>query len=452
MKRLLFIWFIAVSIAWRPAINIELDFFEKTELDGMVYAIPGAIGDGVTDDTAAVQAWIDGGSVSGTPSPSDVFLVTSTLTYDSTIDNETSDWNGATVKAGAALNPIIDIDKPDIGDQVTIRNLNIDGNGTGQRGIWVSSYSNVQNLTIDDLYANGTAVTGIYFEQIDDRSQDGHYIWEDLTITNLKSQENSVIGDQFGLATGIIVDKDDADANVRYTFLRGSIDNTYGDDGDNVITINTNQSVTDLIPIEFIDYTFGNMDRRHTKVTSGFTHFIGCTFNVPSSSNPEIGLPCCGTTAGLIGDGQNTPGFKHKYINCVFDGRGGHNSLRNMYIVKTNDLEINGCTFYNYDILFEDINVNGVEIINNNCPNNDCNIGHATGTLDPNDIGLANNTGFTNNLNAGTYYTISSPKAVHSCSDGLLSPGEFTIDSGGVCDLTSVLSPSKTKVFTRRRL
>lgn len=402
-------------------------------------AITGTIGDGITDDTIALQSWLDAGSTE-VPDGTETYLVSAELNVDQA-GNQTADFNGTTITANSVLLNLFNVDKPS--GEFTLNNLTIDGNDVIAEAILVESLMQGNNVTINNLYrVDGNAV-GIRINHRNDPTQFGHSIFTDFNFDNIRSEQNNIIGTFIGSARAVIVDKFYNRSNSRISFVNGTWGNVWGDDGDIVQINDKDQPNDDTVLVEFINIDFGNMNRRHAKVTSGWVHFVSCTFTCPSSSLLDVQATtgCCGTTAGREGDFSAAEGFNHKYINCTFIGTGTTPQLRRMYVVKTGDLEVNGCTFIDYDIVFEDQNtsstessVYGVEIINCVFDSNSFVSGfNLTGT--GTSIGFGNNTGLQNNLPSGTFSTISNPDPIHTCSDGLLSPGEFTTDNGGVCDI-----------------
>jgi len=117
----------------------------------------GAVGDGVTDDTAAIQAaFATGNSVFF---PAGTYIVSGIL---SPLANTTVYGDNSTVKAatGSSATYIFKTAKDE--DYVTIRDLTIDGNGVLLRGIGLlSSYCLVSNCLVKNC-DYGIAISGNY--------------------------------------------------------------------------------------------------------------------------------------------------------------------------------------------------------------------------------------------------------------------------------------------------
>jgi hypothetical protein len=135
------------------------------DTDAKVYGVKsyGAVGDGVTDDTTAIQAAIDAAAAGGIIFfPAGTYLISTVLTVgDSDILTLQGEGKGSIIKKGANMTMI------SLGKQSTMRDLYLDGNGGTYTGIGVSistgandntSWRNIINCSI-----MGTASYGVEF-------------------------------------------------------------------------------------------------------------------------------------------------------------------------------------------------------------------------------------------------------------------------------------------------
>ncbi len=330
--------------------------------------ISGAVGNGTTDDTAAVQTWLDSGGTG--PVGTETYRITAKLDIDQS-GNQTVDFNGATITVTADLPLALEIDKPS--GTTTLNNLTIDGNTNIREGIEINSLTSTNNLTINDLYFNGGNAVGIRLEIFNDATQFGAYVFTNTNMSNIKSQGNGVVGDAIGAARMVLQRWHHNSSGTTITFDGGTFDGCWGDDGDMFQFEDVQQGGTLNSLITIKNMTLGYFSRRHIKSTSGWMHVINNNFTVPPAGHPElVGVTtCCSTTAANLGDGPTAGAENHKYIGNTLNGTGGNPQARRMVVTNTVDLEIRDNTLIDYDIDLQGTNsTSGIVVCGNDWDNN----------------------------------------------------------------------------------
>jgi hypothetical protein len=118
----------------------------------------GAIGDGSTDDTTALQAALDSGAPQLVFEPGHTYKITDELTIAVPID---IDFRNATIKAGVTMNRMMTITSNDI----SLRNGTLDLNYNAKNGIEADGGAGLSNLRLTDInmenqYASASNLDG----------------------------------------------------------------------------------------------------------------------------------------------------------------------------------------------------------------------------------------------------------------------------------------------------
>jgi hypothetical protein len=128
----------------------------------------GAVGDGVADDTAAIQAALNAGSSTGAPVylPPGTYLISSTLTIQAGVrffganGRLTGSAKKTNIVTNSALNPMLDVSN---GKYAYVGGFNLTGNDVAVQGI---QGKNVFNIEIENIRVDGVTVNG--FELVND--------------------------------------------------------------------------------------------------------------------------------------------------------------------------------------------------------------------------------------------------------------------------------------------
>lgn len=180
----------------------------------------GAVGDGVTDDTAAIQAAVNSTSMKvyindGT------YKITSTIS--STIPGKELCGTGATIKAETAADSVM---LSVGGASSKISGIVFDGNNKAKHGVYISAGGcKVTENTIKNLYSATTNALGVFAE-----TNQGVFV-TDNKFSNINSLSNSQTGDAQGASRAVLLSS--TLAAVNSSVISGNqIDTIIGEEGD----------------------------------------------------------------------------------------------------------------------------------------------------------------------------------------------------------------------------
>lgn len=322
MRRIYFVLFLFSAFA-----NAQVNF-----------STYGAVGDGVADDTAALQAAFDSGNnlisdAGNTYLISAALLVTTNSTQD-------IDFNGSTLIRGSAVSNMLYVDKSSYaGTSTTFRNLIVDGNELSGHLVRLNSRTNMYNVDIKDgvqtvlnTAGTGPTIVGINISIFDEPGVSGQWIFDDVNIDNIRSLTgNGVIGtDSAGAARHFIaVWNEKVTDSIQIVYKNSSLTNSYGDDAD-LIVLNSKPAAGDL---SFTNNSFwaenlylANWQRRAVKAFMGNTTWINCDFYSAAYDNPLINPSWPPAGAMAIGAGSSSVGGQnHLVCGCNFYGPAGGN-------------------------------------------------------------------------------------------------------------------------------
>ncbi|WP_299831184.1 right-handed parallel beta-helix repeat-containing protein [uncultured Metabacillus sp.] len=183
--------------------------------------VSGAKGDGTTDDTVALQAWLD------TPGKNKilkngVYRITSGLL--STEEGRTIRTEGATILADGE--EIVALTVTGDNNKVSVE---IDGNNKAAVGVLVldASLCEVTNCRIENLYPKTRSARGI-----DIYTSGGIFVSNNI-VRNVNSITNTTIGDDKGSSKGIVVHAE-SKATQPNTVIDNYIDTIIGEEGDGI--------------------------------------------------------------------------------------------------------------------------------------------------------------------------------------------------------------------------
>jgi hypothetical protein len=294
----------------------------------------GVVGDGVSDDTAALQAALDSGkdlvSNSGL-----TFKVSSTININKDGD-QSVDWNGSTISVAQNNLVTFIITKPN-GSMLTMSRLLIEGNSLAQDGFQINSPIAFDDVDVRNLFSATNAPQAFVVNFDEEFTKNSTMV--NCDCTGLNGRNNNVIGDAIGAsrclsfyASGIPNNKS------TFTLRDFKFGEVWSEDGD-VIEIldslfeDTGHDIGETYTALIIDTgSISNWGRRGVKGTGGGYHIKNVVFNPANASNRNLpsssklgpsGIIAMGHTYFPAGSGSTgTYGIASGGIieNCVFNG------------------------------------------------------------------------------------------------------------------------------------
>lgn len=246
----------------------------------------GAVGDGKTDDTVALEKWM------AAPGRSKVLRSGIFLTRRGLISTED---NRNIMSDGGILKAVNSAEAEDIvlltvtGNDTTVT-LNLDGNERACGGVLIDGAKGCR--VVDCRIKNMLGITiGGYGVQA--KTNLGVVI-QDNTIENIDSRTNNVIGDNTGASRGILLtDKTNSNAVYPSRIIDNHISNIIGEEGDAIQVLFYNGTAGEIFSAAFAEVkgnTIFNANRRAIKiqashvVVSDNKHFNTLT-DVPNAAN-----------------------------------------------------------------------------------------------------------------------------------------------------------------------
>jgi hypothetical protein len=297
---------------------IVIFFLSACSYGQVNFSTYGAVGDGVADDTAELQAALDA-EVSLIADPGATFRISSRIDID-IVSGQIIDWNGATITTNSALNPMMEVDKRSAnGGTTTMTDLIMDGNEVAYRGIQVDSRVVFTNVDIFSFRQPVLEVSpaGFYINYYNDGDSYGDWIFDGCDVYDIVGTSNSNLTDAWGAANGYLIYwREVPTSTTKITIKNASVHDCWGEDAQTmaVFSVNINMSGS-LGSLEINNMDLYDWERRNLKIFSGNTTVIGGTISDPSPSNPNIQE---GTKSGLVafGTGSQATGGD----NIIFEG------------------------------------------------------------------------------------------------------------------------------------
>ena len=348
----------------------------------------GVVGNGITDDTVALQAALDNES-NLIASPGSTFKVTSTLYLD-TRSGQTIDWNNSTMTTTNANMIFMIINKKTVnGGTTTMSDLLIDADQKGTVGIYAYSRIHLTNIDGIDYGQTGTAPQSpahiVARYEGNDADAQGDWIVDGCDATNLIGYGNYCdYCDGIGAANGYLVYwMESPSAPTTITFKNATVLNGYGPDRQNVGVFSPGKNVSYTAQTVFDNITTKGFDRRGWKLFCGGITVKNCLIQ----DNPATdGMYVCGTTgtgancsqqvptgqptlsAGLFtfGTGSGSTGsYNLRVDNTRFVGETSGGTDNRFILVNTDDVEITNCSFEGGADLAFTLNMGDVTSCNN---------------------------------------------------------------------------------------
>ncbi len=293
--------------------------------EGVNLSTYGAVGDGVTDDTASIQNALDN-ETNITSDPNKTYLISGTLVIDRNMA-QIIDFNGSTITRKAHVHWMLNIDKRNYSNTLTtITNLNIDGNDKGGSVVDIKSRVNFENIDIYDvIYDNAN---GIRLMVYDVPGVYGQSIFDNVNIFKLRSNNSDgSSGNNPGMVHGFLVSAQDTPTqDTQIVYKNSSLYELWGEDAGG-ITLNSPGRDTSNSPLSFWfeNVNISDAQRRTVKCFIGNTTWVNCVFTAAANDNPNLVAESEGGLgpAGLfvISSGSSATGATNNVVcGCTFQG------------------------------------------------------------------------------------------------------------------------------------
>lgn len=306
----------------------------KAYVDGRVLNTPylyGAVGDGLTSDTQAITDWLN------SPNPVKHLDRGTFLTSAQTLStsNVTISGMGGTLQATGSNNSIV---LTLSGDNVTVQNVEVNGNNIARGGIYFTGQN--PKLLGSHLHRFRTANSLAYGVMLENQVQG--YLVRDNTFENIHSVGNATLGDSNGSSRAVYV----STANSTLTgetvgrgIIKGNtMRNITGEEGDSIQVI--------VMPdygsakVDIVDNNIVGFSRRGIKLQAGdcvvknntlYTNAIANSY-----ANPSTGIDSQYAANNVIADNEiELIGFTGG-ITCV--GGESSSNRKSTVVIKGNTL------------------------------------------------------------------------------------------------------------------
>ena len=295
----------------------------------------GVVGDGVTDDSNAIQAALDSGN-DLIADPNSTFLVSRELVADTPGDQFVY-WENSQIIVSTQDIRVFNVDKPS--GLMSMENLTIDGNKLAYAGLIAESPVNLFNIDTKYLMNFSNTAYAILI-RINGGGNTGDSIVDGCDCMDVDSAVNdNKIGNTKGAARCYqVVWSGSFPANpVTVTMKNATLTDVYAEDGDVLSVIDgpggvglTNNRVI------FKNLVIQNWGRRAMKGLSGGIVFKDCTFNVTNANDPRLHNSSNLGPSGIIAFGNNVQNQRAENVvidGCTFNGNGaGYQDSWNLVI------------------------------------------------------------------------------------------------------------------------
>lgn len=285
----------------------------------------GAVGDGVTDDTAAIQNALDN-EAHIVSAPNKTYLITKTLNINKNMA-QVIDFNGSTVTRNAYLHWMINVDKRSFGNSLTtISNLKVDGNDKSGSLVDIKSRVHFTNMELFNvIHDNANGIRMLVFNKA---GVYGQSVFNNVNIHNLVSvNSNGSSGNNPGMVHGFLVSAQETPSQTtQIVYLNSELYELWGEDAGG-ITLNSPGLDTSNSPLSFWfeNISVRDAQRRTVKSFIGNTTWVNCVFTAAAANNPNLVGPNDGglAAAGLfvIASGSSAKGATNNLIcGSTFQG------------------------------------------------------------------------------------------------------------------------------------
>ncbi len=320
-----------------------------------INSVYGAVGNGVADDTAALQAAFD----SGNDLVSDAgktYLVSGQMKID-TNSEQVIDFNGSTIIRNSTIGYVLWIDKsPYSNSLTTITDLTVDGNGQAGSLVYIESRVHFSDMLIHDTVAPaspGGLTVGIYVRAKNEPGAAGQWVFDNVDLNSFVNL-NETTGETHGMFVYWPVTVDPTGGGMQLVYKNSTVSNVWGRDSNAILLSSANHDISFTNnSLWFENMLLYNAERRLVKNYIGNTTWIDSDFYMMDYDNPDR-KPFGVAPGNLldIGAASSATG-SHNNLVCGCNFYGGYTQPlnggnRGMSIIATGgdtSVEIRHCTF-----------------------------------------------------------------------------------------------------------
>lgn len=257
----------------------------------------GAVGDGVTDDTAAIQAAIDSGAHE-IVFASGVYSISEAITEASS-DSLTIVGEEATITTavdGLAMFDLVGL------DNLKIVGLTFDGNDSGQRGVATDGNVSIERCVFKNFATKTSFCAAVYLFYPSLSAGEIRYAnISNCSFKDFGGEESGTVGAALGATRAIYIRQPTLEtAGVTINIHDNYFDSIFGREGDIIqITTSLTKQSGGLDRVTISNNYFGGSNRRALKIQSWNVTVENNHFETIDPSHPKYGLDGQGG-AGII--------------------------------------------------------------------------------------------------------------------------------------------------------
>ena len=280
--------------------NVQLKLQESVSVADF-----GAIGDGVADDTVAIQAAINSISSGGVLEFGKSHLISAQITATFT-GNVTLKGKQTNISVSGVLSNAFNLTNTSA--MTEISGLIINGNGTLNRGISITGNSNIHHNTVHNLYASYAAgISAMGIKAISSASGSDLQISEN-NVYNINAEDAGSTGEGAGSSIGIYAELSNTATNSMVNIYNNIVKDCYAREGTNIYVYQQDIGAADEKSKFFIyDNYLKGANRRNAKLQVRHSCFENNAIDTRDIlDTPTLsGISPPVAAIAVIGDGTN---------------------------------------------------------------------------------------------------------------------------------------------------